>query len=153
MNLVIVILAKYLIYVIAALALVSGWITKSSRRWYLRWLLRLAIALILAYLSVKLFNDFVPEKRPFIAGNFQPLIDPGSDPSFPSDHATMAAVMATFIWQLKRSWGIIAFALAILVGIGRVSAGVHYPWDIAGGLILGIVIAVLTLKLLPRRSV
>ncbi|MBI5728744.1 MAG: phosphatase PAP2 family protein [Candidatus Magasanikbacteria bacterium] len=56
--------------------------------------------------------------------------------SFPSDHA-MAAWLMVFLANLARLPGAIAlFPLALWVSWGRVYAGVHYPGDILGGLVM-----------------
>ena len=44
-------------------------------------------------------------------------------------------------------------ALAAAVGISRVVSDVHYPSDIAGGLAVGVGVAMLTLRLWPATPV
>jgi undecaprenyl-diphosphatase len=62
-------------------------------------------------------------------------------PSFPSNHAVNACVLATLTsLYLPRLW-LPATALAILVGYSRVYVGVHYPLDVLAGSVLGIVVA------------
>lgn len=151
MNQVIIFLAQYLIYLLTAWAIVAGWVTASSRRSFIWWIVKLAVVFGLAYLSVKLLGSLVPESRPFVAGNFQPLIPHASDNSFPSDHATIAGFLATVLWQMRRSWGYLAFGLAILIGVGRVLAGVHYWQDVTAGLVIGTAIALAVFKLWPRK--
>lgn len=59
--------------------------------------------------------------------------------SFPSSHTYIAFAIATsiFLYGHKRL-GSLLFVLAILVAIGRVGLGLHYPSDIVGGIFLGI---------------
>jgi len=59
--------------------------------------------------------------------------------SFPSVHTYVAFAIATsiFLYGHKRL-GAFLFVLAILVGIGRVGAGLHYPSDVLAGALLGI---------------
>jgi len=62
-------------------------------------------------------------------------------PSFPSNHAVNASVLATLTTlYMPRLW-LPATALAILVGYSRVYVGVHYPLDVLAGSVLGIVVA------------
>ncbi|MCW2643052.1 MAG: rane-associated phospholipid phosphatase [Dactylosporangium sp.] len=65
-----------------------------------------------------------------------------TDPSFPSDHAAMAGAAA--VGLLLASWrlGTIAVAAAIAMAGARVYIGAHYPSDVAVGLALGGVVAV-----------
>jgi len=60
--------------------------------------------------------------------------------SFPSGHATSDGVLllaAFFFWSLQdwRSWAVAAVFL--LAAIGRIYVGVHFPLDVAVGLLLG----------------
>jgi undecaprenyl-diphosphatase len=57
-----------------------------------------------------------------------------------------------FLWQpTLRSIGWLLAALALLTGWARVYVGFHFPFDIAGGLLLGAVLA--TLLVLANRQV
>lgn len=80
--------------------------------------------------------------RPFVATHTTPLV--GIAPfvkSFPSDHATISftCVVALALSGLGLGWVVAATLLAIGMCVGRVVAGVHYPSDIVGGALLGIV--------------
>jgi undecaprenyl-diphosphatase len=59
--------------------------------------------------------------------------------SFPSAHTYISFAIATsiFLYGHKRL-GTLLFLLALLVAIGRVGAGLHYPSDVIGGALLGI---------------
>ena len=59
--------------------------------------------------------------------------------SFPSDTATLYFALASILFLESRTAGSIAFLWSVLtVGIARVGLGWHYPSDVAGGLVLGI---------------
>jgi undecaprenyl-diphosphatase len=64
----------------------------------------------------------------------------GMNGSFTSSHATNHFAIATFIYQTmkkKSPWWGIAFIWAGLISYAQVYVGVHYPFDILGGAILG----------------
>lgn len=77
-----------------------------------------------------------------------------TDPhSFPSGHAARAAMLAFIaIFIFSPLVGSLLAIWAILVGIARVSLGVHYLVDVIGGWLIGIVIAVFTLTIFPVLS-
>lgn len=59
--------------------------------------------------------------------------------SFPSDHSTFLAALATYIYLLgyKKVGGWI-YVVAFLVGTSRIIGGMHYPLDVLAGWTLGI---------------
>ena len=59
------------------------------------------------------------------------------DPSFPSDHATVAFAIAVSILLRTRRLGLVALAMAITVALSRVVVGTHYPSDVLAGALLG----------------
>lgn len=70
----------------------------------------------------------------------QLLIPRPSDYSFPSGHtaASFTAVAALYFAGEKKMWKI-ALILASLIAFSRLYLYVHYPTDILGGIIVGIV--------------
>ncbi len=80
----------------------------------------------------------VKSARPFLRyPNIQPLFIHGGYDSFPSGHATLFMALATMIFLYHRKVGILFILFAILISIGRVIAGVHFPIDIITGWIIG----------------
>lgn len=60
------------------------------------------------------------------------------DYSFPSGHTTASFSLATTIALNMPRLGLFVFVMAMLIGISRIYLGVHYPTDVAAGIILGI---------------
>lgn len=76
--------------------------------------------------------------RPFVARHEQPLVGMNAfTKSFPSDHATITFTIASVLMLIGPAWGTLALGAAVLVSLGRVIAGVHYPTDVIAGALLG----------------
>lgn len=107
--------------------------------------LGLAVAQVIAGL--------VGRSRPFVAdpSGVHLFSRHAADASFPSDHATAAVAIAVAILLRKRAWGIVALALAMVVSIGRIALGLHYPSDVLAGTVLGTA-AALALWAPPLRT-
>lgn len=75
--------------------------------------------------------------RPFLGhADIQPLfLETGG--SFPSGHATAFAALAAIMYFHNRRAGVVFWIAAIIIALSRVIAGVHYPIDIAGGILIG----------------
>ena len=75
--------------------------------------------------------------------------------SFTSSHAANHFGMATFIFitlrPLIKNWALLAFFWAALVCYAQVYVGVHYPFDIAGGAIIGLLSGLMTGKFFNKR--
>lgn len=122
---------------------------KVTRRETLKKVALLAlIALLVSDLIALLLKQIVQEPRPFVTlENVRQLI-PESDPcSFPSGHATSTlAVVSIFLLNMddliKKHQVIIDIALAafaIVIMFSRLYVGVHYPFDVLCGALIGIV--------------
>lgn len=74
--------------------------------------------------------------------------------AFPSDHTLISFVVAEVTWLVGApAWfGISLLLLALLVGFSRVYAGVHYPRDIVGGIVLATIFSFLSFWLVDNIS-
>jgi membrane-associated phospholipid phosphatase len=89
------------------------------------------------------------EARPYAAHpHLLRLADVTTDFSFPSDHAVMAGAVAAGLLLAHRRLGSLAVVAALLMAFARVYIAAHYPWDVAGGLLFGALVAVVFWALL-----
>lgn len=100
--------------------------------------LLILISMPIAILLIKFIHIFINEPRPFVTFNFQSLADNNPDASFPSRHATIMAVIAFAYAYFKSNWTLLLLLLTVLVGISRIYIGVHYPLDVLGGFLAGV---------------
>jgi len=110
---------------------------------------KLIFAVALAKLIETGLNLLYPTPRPYEATPISPLLRmpiPGSDASFPSGHTSAAAAFAATVFLKYKKLGIIFLILAVLIGTARVIGGVHYPIDILGGVLVGILSALFVSK-------
>jgi undecaprenyl-diphosphatase len=94
------------------------------------------------------------QPRPYMVGLCTPIFPHGPKTSFPSDHAT-SMFAAAFYLLVARRWaacGIPLLAVALLNACGRAYSGVHFPFDMAGSLIIGLVSAGLMRRVLGRLN-
>ncbi len=70
-----------------------------------------------------------------------------ADPSFPSDHASAAFAIACSVLLFDRLAGALFLAAAVVVALGRVVVGVHYPGDVLAGALVGLGCALLVVRL------
>jgi undecaprenyl-diphosphatase len=111
-------------------------------------------AVLLAYGGSEWIKTLVAEDRPcrspaslvILAGQCPPV----GDWSFPSNHAAIAGALAAGTLLLHRRLGLVAAGLAVLAAFSRTFVGVHYPHDVAAGLLLGALVVALAAPLAAR---
>lgn len=122
-------------------------IKRSARRLALLSFTTLFAALITEVLKWAVFRH----PRPFAAlTDVVQLIQISAFDSFPSQHATIFAALATGMFIYDRSVGVWYIVLAVLIGIARIMAGIHYPLDILTGFLIGFLVTYLSYRLLRK---
>lgn len=146
-SLFIVLIAKDLIYVAALLTLWAWLRLPAAER--LGFLVRFALAGILAVALSKGIAHFYYDTRPFVALQRAPLLPHAADNGFPSDHTTLTMLAALVTLPYSRRTGYLLVACSLLIGAARVASLVHSPIDIAGSVAIAAVSAGAVLAL-PR---
>jgi undecaprenyl-diphosphatase len=91
----------------------------------------------LAYLLKLLIHS----ARPFVEFDYVRPLFAENGYSFPSGHATFFAAIAVSLFFTHKRAGYFFIVSALLIGLARIIAGVHFPIDILGGFVLGSTIA------------
>lgn len=86
--------------------------------------------------------------RPFLTHHVAHIWGPRkTDASFPSDHSSAAFGIAVAVALLDPFAGALFLVLAVLIAIGRVVVGEHYPGDVITGAAIGTVSALVVVRL------
>ena len=142
---IIVFFASYLAYIlgISFLALVFFSQYPKREKWEIFWVTAIS-SLVARFGVAELIRLFYHRPRPFAAlPNVHQLLT-DSAYAFPSGHATFFFAMATALYLYNKKWGVWFFIATVFITVGRVIAGIHYPSDIIGGAVIGIVVAYAT---------
>ena len=97
------------------------------------------VATVGAYALSELVKAVVEEQRPCrtLAVRTLAACPAPGDWSWPSNHATIAAALATAMVVLAPTWWRHAVPVALAVGVSRVLTGAHYWHDVVSGVALG----------------
>ncbi|HEU5278812.1 MAG TPA: phosphatase PAP2 family protein [Gaiellaceae bacterium] len=118
------------------------------RRWGVFGLTVIAVAL--ADWSAMGMKALVDRQRPPLRySEPKTLVPVPHDASFPSGHAATSFAAATILVFSFPRLAPFLYLLAAAVAFSRVYVGVHYPLDVVGGALLGVLVAT-ALRLLVR---
>ncbi len=149
----IIFFANYLAYILVAVFIIGLIIWKVPRPVKIRAGLEALVAGVVARgFIVETIRFFYHHPRPFvtITGVFQLFSE--SSYSFPSGHATFFFALSAVVYHHNKKAGIAFFTLSAIMGLARISAGVHYPLDILGGAVIGWLVGMGTCALMEKFS-
>ena len=117
------------------------------------------IASVFGEIFARLLSHFSTFRlRPFLEASLDMQVPQGlrllapemmTNSSFPSDHAILFFAIATGIFIVSRGFGIFAFVYSsIFIALPRIYLGLHYMSDIVTGAVIGIVFAVVGIRLM-----
>lgn len=131
-----------ILWIIIAIILV---ISKKYRKYGI--IMSIALIIMLVFGNGILKNLF-QRVRPYQANNFADLlIKKPVDTSFPSGHTYASFASAGVLYYMNKKVGIASYVLAALIAFSRLYLYVHYPSDVLGGIILGIVTSFVAIKI------
>lgn len=102
-----------------------------------------------ANLFIRLINTEFDRSRPFLAlDDVAVLFYRPTDPSFPSNASAYAFAMAAGVFMANKPMGAAIAVAALLFSFARVYGGMHFPADVLGGALIGILTTLLFVKVL-----
>lgn len=131
----------YAVPTLMALMLGGLWftgLTEEERRRNQRGILFALIGLLVVNSFIRGLEVFYFRPRPFATESVKLLFYRPSVSSFPSVPVASMFCYVTGLWWANRRAAIVMLACAVVFGLARVVAGVHYPSDIVAGALLGI---------------
>lgn len=144
-DLITVFFASFFIYFLFAGLIVLWFIDGKIKK---EQVIHALFAAFVAWAISALIKILFPTLRPFMinGGEIDVLIKP-LDGAFPSGHTAESFAIAVTVFMHDRRVGWCFLIAALVVGIARVIANVHYPVDIAGGAFIGTIVAVIVEKI------
>ncbi len=149
----------------AFFSLVALWFSSECRKRRARILAGLFVACVAVVLSVWLQHHLPTHIRPCVdpALHLKTVDESPIDAipsttrkviySFPSDTATLYFALAAIIFLENRKAGLIVLIWSLLtVGMARIAVGWHYPSDVAGGFLLGVLAVYLFTRMRPATD-
>ncbi|WP_411168907.1 phosphatase PAP2 family protein [Clostridium sp. MB05] len=117
---------------------------------------KIGITMLVALLITSLFGEviiknIVKRPRPFITfPNIKIMIKEPLSYSFPSGHTASSFAAAVVLSHYIKKWKYLFYSLASLIAFSRLYLLVHYPSDVLGGIILGVVCSLITIKIIDN---
>ena len=101
-----------------------------------------AVAVLINLVLHSLWN----RPRPYESHTISHPWSTSTDASFPSDHASASLAIAFALLVFDLPVGILFLAVAVLIAVGRVFVGAHYPSDIAASVAVAAVSAAVVVR-------
>ncbi|EJQ51234.1 hypothetical protein IEQ_02174 [Bacillus cereus BAG6X1-2] len=150
LNSAMVFLAEYMVYILG-LIIIAYWFTGSRKSRMM--VIQAMVAFVIAEVIGKIAGKFHLNYQPFaVLPHVNKLVDHTVDNSFPSDHTILFFSICFSFWLVRNKTRWLWLILAFCVAISRIWVGVHYPFDVAIGALIGCVSAVFSYWLVPKLS-
>jgi len=104
----------------------------------------------LAFATTFVIHHVYDRPRPYMSHRISHPWSNTTDATFPSDHTTVSFAIAFAVLSFDVPAGVIFLVIAAIIGIGRLFIGAHYPSDVAAGVVIGLIVAGVVVRLLPR---
>jgi len=134
----IIFLAVYFIYVVIILAVLFLF-----QRFNWKEIILLCMSAGFAFVLAKVLKILIHTSRPFDVFPQVYSLFPETGYAFPSGHTAVASAIAFALFFTHKKAGYVFMFFALIIGLVRIIAGVHFPIDILGGFVLGSLVAYL----------
>jgi len=129
--------AEYLQYLVVFCLLL--FLVKKFRRNLGMVIFAFTAAIFSRFIITEIIRYFFPRIRPFVENSVNLLIGyNATESSFPSGHAAFFFALSTIVYFYNKKAGTFFFIASFLISISRVFVGIHWPFDILAGALVGI---------------
>ncbi|PEA06322.1 undecaprenyl-diphosphatase [Bacillus cereus] len=148
LNSTMIFLAEYMVYFLG-LIIIAYWFTRSRKNKMM--IIQALIAFVTAEIIGKLAGKFYLNYQPFVVlPDVNKLVNHAVDNSFPSDHTILFFSICFSFWLVRKKTGWLWLVLAFCVAISRIWVGVHYPFDVVTGALVGSISSLFSYWLIPK---
>jgi undecaprenyl-diphosphatase len=135
-------------FIIPAILIFPGLIYVERRHGLVLIFSAVLILLINDFISHQILKEFFARTRPcHVIDILQGIPHCTNSFSFPSNHASNIFTLATLSSLCYRNTTLLAMTVALIIGFSRIYLGFHYPSDVLGGALCGIVMGLLGYKM------
>lgn len=153
MNTLTVWAAQYLLWIMVV-GFAAVWLVAENRRGKIDVAAQSVFGIVLMVVFLYVAKSVHHDPRPFVQNpHITPLFGHSRDDGFPSDHSLAAGLIAVLVLLRHRLVGLLFVAAAVLIALARVAAHVHHLQDVAAGLLLGALAAVIAWLVVDRLNV
>ena len=112
--------------------------------------LRLSILFLFSGITNNILKHIFRMPRPYWVESKIQALDSDPEFGFPSGHAQNASsawgLLASQLWQKARKFSWLVIVVISLIGFSRIYLGVHFPYQVIAGSIIGILILLVFIK-------
>ena len=129
----IIFFADYLVFIFIIIFFLYLLKQKSLREKIYYFNLFLLVEILARGILTEVIRFFYARQRPFMVLPITNIVNDNAH-SFPSGHSVVLFSLALVLFVINKRWGWVFLGVAVLVGVSRIMAGVHWASDIVGGL-------------------
>jgi undecaprenyl-diphosphatase len=139
---------RELTYVFWVLLIVYFWMKNEKKM-----ALLLTVSIVVGALFTYPLKYLIGRARPYHEIASTRLLTPAeADPSFPSGHTEMSFLAATVVSRFHPEYVKYLYTFSFIVALSRIYVGVHFPGDAAAGVIIGIIIGKVMIRVAQRKK-
>jgi len=104
---------------------------------------------VMTMMTAYTFRQTIKRGRPYDEYPIKPFMTTKKNHfGMPSNHSASAMIVGMAWLYIGSMWGALLIVLAVLTGISRIFAGIHYPFDVCVGWVLALIYGSLMLYIL-----